>query len=61
MYKINVTLSDRQYNLLSEALFYFSEEKVGVASSIEELEDLIDASTIKVKRDRKYLNPECDI
>ena len=52
MYKINVTLTDRQYNLLSEALFYYSEEKDSVASSIEELEDLIDASTIKVKRDR---------
>ena len=61
MYKINVTLTDRQYNLLSEALFYYSEEKDSVASSIEELEDLIDASTTKIKRDRKYLNPECDI
>ena len=49
MYKINVTLTDRQYNLLSEALFYYSEEKDSVASSIEELEDLIDASTTKVK------------
>ena len=61
MYKINVTLTDRQYNLLSEALFYYSEEKDSVASSIEELEDLIDASTTKIKRDRKYLNPECGI
>ena len=60
MYKINVTLTDRQYNLLSEALFYYSEEKDSVASSIEELEDLIDASTTKIKRDRKYLNPACD-
>ena len=27
----------------------------------EDIEDLIDISTIKVKRDRKYLNPDCDI
>ena len=45
MYKINVTLTDRQYNLLSEALFYYSEEKDGV--DIEELEDLIDAQLDK--------------
>ena len=50
-----------RYNLLSEALFYYSEEKDNVTKDIEELEDLIDISTIKVKRDRKYLNPDCDI
>ena len=57
MYKINVTLTDRQYNLLSEALFYYSEEKDSVASSIEELEDLIDASTTKVKKRQEIFEP----
>ena len=61
MYEIKVTLTDKQYILLSEALFYYSEEKDNVTKDIEELEDLIDISTIKVKRDRKYLNPDCDI
>ena len=61
MYEIKVTLTDKQYNLLSEALFYYSEEKDNVTKDIEELEDLIDISTIKVKRDWKYLNPDCDI
>ena len=63
MYHINVTLTDKQFNLLSEALFFYSEEKDddNLSNSIEELEDLIDISTIKVKRDRKYLNPDCDI
>ena len=27
MYDIKVTLTDQQYNLLSEALFYYSEDK----------------------------------
>ena len=63
MYQINVTLTDKQFNLLSEALFYYSEEKDNVTSlrSIEELEDLIDINTKKVKRNRKFVNPDCDI
>ena len=63
MYEIKVNLSDEQYNLLSEALFYYSEEKDddNLANSIEELEDLIDINTKKVKRNRKFVNPECDI
>jgi Cu2+-containing amine oxidase len=63
MYQINVTLTDKQFNLLSEALFYYSEEKDddNLANSIEELEDLIDINTKKVKRNRKFVNPECDI
>ena len=63
MYQINVTLTDKQFNLLSEALFYYSEEKDddNLANSIEELEDLIDLNTKKVKRNRKFVNPECDI
>ena len=63
MYQINVTLTDKQFNLLSEALFYYSEEKDddNLANSIEELEDLIDISTKKVKRNRKFVNPDCDI
>ena len=48
MNEIKVTLTDKQYNLLSEALFYYSEEKDNVTKDIEELEDLIDISTIKV-------------
>ena len=63
MYQINVTLTDKQFNLLSEALFYYSEEKDDdtLANSIEELEDLIDINTKKVKRNRKFVNPDCDI
>ena len=63
MYQINVTLTDKQFNLLSEALFYYSEEKDddNIANSIEELEDLIDINTKKVKRNRKFVNPDCDI
>ena len=44
MYEIKVNLSDEQYNLLSEALFFYSEEK-DVGNSIEELEDLIDSNS----------------
>ena len=63
MYKINETLTDKQFNLLSEALFFYSEEKNddNLANSIEELEDLIDINTTKVKRKREFVNPECDI
>jgi|TARA_B100000378_G_scaffold51284_1_gene38074 transcription elongation factor GreA-like protein len=61
MYDIKVTLTDKQFNLLSEALFYYSEEKDNVTKDIEELEDLIDLNTKKVKRNRKFVNPECDI
>ena len=61
MYQINVTLTDKQFNLLREALFYYSEEKDNVTKDIEELEDLIDLNTKKVKRNRKFVNPDCDI
>ena len=61
MYDLKVTLTDKQFNLLSEALFYYSEEKDNVTKDIEELEDLIDLNTKKVKRNRKFVNPECDI
>ena len=61
MYDIKVTLTDKQFNLLSEALFYYSEEQDNVTKDIEELEDLIDLNTKKVKRNRKFVNPECDI
>ena len=61
MYDIKVTLTDKQFNLLSEALFFYSEEKDNVSKDIEELEDLIDFNTKKVKRNRKFVNPECDI
>tara|TARA_Y100000994_G_scaffold53414_1_gene42872 strand:- start:301 stop:486 length:186 start_codon:yes stop_codon:yes gene_type:complete len=61
MYDIKVTLTDKQFNLLSEALFYYSEEKDNVTKDIEELEDLIDLNTKKVKRNRRFVNPDCDI
>tara|TARA_Y100001934_G_C11757471_1_gene497663 strand:+ start:305 stop:490 length:186 start_codon:yes stop_codon:yes gene_type:complete len=61
MYDIKVTLTDKQFNLLSEALFFYSEEKDNVSKDIEELEDLIDFNTKKVKRNRKFVNPDCDI
>ena len=60
MYDIKVTLTDKQFNLLSEALFFYSEEKDNVSKDIEELEDLIDFNTKKVKRNRKFVNPDCD-
>ena len=59
MYEIKVNLSDEQYNLLSEALFFYSEEK-DVANQIEELEDLIDSNSRKVEIKRKYIRPEAD-
>ena len=59
MYGIKVTLTDQQYNLLSEALFFYSEEK-DVGNSIEELEDLIDSNSKKVSIKRKYIRPEAD-
>ena len=61
MYDIKVTLTDKQFNLLSEALFYYSEEKDNVTKDIEELEDLIDLNTKKVKRNRRFVNADCDI
>ena len=61
MYDIKLTLTDKQFNLLSEALFFYSEEKDNVSKDIEELEDLIDFNTKKVKRNRKFVNPDCDI
>ena len=61
MYDIKVTLTDKQFNLLSEALFYYSEEIDNVTKDIEELEDLIDLNTKKVKRNRRFVNPDCDI
>ena len=61
MYDIKVTLTDKQFNLLSEALFYYSEEKDNVTKDLEELEDLIDLNTKKVKRNRRFVNPDCDI
>lgn len=59
MYEIKVNLSDEQYNLLSEALFFYSEEK-DVGNSIEELEDLIDSNSHKVSIKRKFIRPDAD-
>ena len=59
MYEIKVKLTDEQYNLLSEALFFYSEEK-DVANQVEELEDLIDSNSRKVSIKRKYIRPEAD-
>ena len=59
MYEIKVKLTAEQYNLLSEALFFYSEEK-DVGNSIEELEDLIDSNSKKVSIKRKYIRPEAD-
>ena len=61
MYDIKVTLPDKQLNLLSEALLYYTEEKDNETKDIEELEDLIDLNTKKVKRNRRFVNPDCDI
>ena len=40
MYQLNLKLTNKQYNLLSEALFFYSEEKED--TNIEELQDLFD-------------------
>ena len=59
MYEIKVKLTDEQYSLLSEALFFYSEEK-DVANKVEELEELIDSNSRKVSIKRKYIRPEAD-
>ncbi len=55
MYQCNFKLTDKQYNLLSEALFFYSEEKNddNLGNNIEELEDLIDRGSRKVTRKKK--------
>tara|TARA_B100001250_G_scaffold400897_1_gene412051 strand:- start:6352 stop:6528 length:177 start_codon:yes stop_codon:yes gene_type:complete len=55
MYQCNFKLTDKQYNLLSEALFFYSEEKNddNLGNNIEELEDLIDRGSQKVTRKKK--------
>tara|TARA_B100001996_G_scaffold367393_1_gene338988 strand:+ start:655 stop:843 length:189 start_codon:yes stop_codon:yes gene_type:complete len=59
MYEIKVTLTDQQYDLLSDALFFYSEEKE-VGNTVEELEDLIDSNSHKVIVERKFIRPEAD-
>lgn len=55
MYHCNLKLTDKQYNLLSEALFFYSENSNdnNLGDRIEELEDLIDTNSKKVTRKRK--------
>ena len=63
MYEIKVTLTDQQYNLLSDALYFYNAEKNDdhLGNQVDELEDLIDTHSEKVTRKRKYMNPQCDI
>ena len=67
MYDCKFKLTDKQYNLISEALFFYSEEKGddNLANSKEELEDLIDRGSVKVRRKsttkKKQIDVECDI
>ena len=56
MYEIKVNLSDEQYNLLSEALFFYSEEKE--ETNIEELQDLFDTGSKKVESNKRKQNQQ---
>ena len=54
MYQLNLKLTNKQYNLLSEALFFYSEEKED--TNIEELQDLFDTGSKKVESNKRIQN-----
>ena len=56
MYQCNFKLTDKQYNLLSEALFFYSEEKED--TNIEELQDLFDTGSKKVESNKRNQNQQ---
>ncbi len=53
-FEINVTLTEEQLNLLTDALFQYSENN-DVGNKVEELEDMIDQGTIKLGRPKLEL------
>ena len=56
MYQLNLKLTNKQYNLLSEALFFYSEEKED--TNIEELQDLFDTGSKKVESNKRKQNQQ---
>tara|TARA_B100001250_G_scaffold69627_1_gene55912 strand:+ start:328 stop:504 length:177 start_codon:yes stop_codon:yes gene_type:complete len=56
MYQLNLKLTNKQYNLLSEALFFYSEEKED--TNIEELQDLFDTGSKKVESNKRNQNQQ---
>lgn len=56
MYNLNLQLTNKQYNLLSEALFFYSEEKED--TNIEELQDLFDTGSKKVESNKRKQNQQ---
>ena len=54
MYQLNLKLTNKQYNLLTEALFFFSEEKSEVnVDADEELQDCFDRGSKKIETNTK--------
>ena len=56
MYQLNFKLTNKQYNLLSEALFFYSEEKED--TNIEELQDLFDTGSKKIESNKRKQNQQ---
>ena len=56
MYQLNLKLTNKQYNLLSEALFFYSEEKED--TNIEELQYLFDTGSKKVESNKRIQNQQ---
>tara|TARA_B100000902_G_scaffold251355_1_gene237859 strand:+ start:3069 stop:3245 length:177 start_codon:yes stop_codon:yes gene_type:complete len=56
MYNLNLQLTNKQYNLLSEALFFYSEEKED--TNIEELQDLFDTGSKKIESNKRKQNQQ---
>ena len=54
MYQLNLKLTNKQYNLLTEALFFYSEEKNEVnVDAVEELQDCFDRGSKKIETTQK--------
>tara|TARA_Y100000004_G_C8955996_1_gene430836 strand:- start:2055 stop:2285 length:231 start_codon:yes stop_codon:yes gene_type:complete len=53
-FKISVTVTEEQLNLLTDALFQYSENN-DVGNRVEELEDVIDQGTTKVEKPKLEL------
>ncbi len=54
MYQLNLKLTNKQYNLLTEALFFYSEEKNEVnVDAVEELQDCFDRGSKKIEINTK--------
>ena len=54
MYQLNLKLTNKQYNLLTEALFFYSEEKNEVnVDAVEELQDCFDRGSMKIEINTK--------